>query len=143
MMLARKLILCHFGDKELKMEFKKLMTAAALLSAITFGASAASANTGAGAAFDAHYTVKSNCFSCHTGSPGTLLQLGLDWVSAGGDKNSGPSSAAGWDTLDATYLATYGPVEPTWTAPAASSSSSGGGCLTGSVATPLMILLGM
>jgi hypothetical protein len=106
------------------MEFKKLMTAAAILGAMTFGATTASANTGAAAAFDAHYVTNSSCFSCHTGTPGTLLALGTAWKAAGGTKDAGPTTAPGWTTLDGTYSSLFGGVETTWTAPAAATTSS-------------------
>lgn len=123
---------------------KKIITTAAMIAAVSFGAMSASANVGAGAAFDAHYVSNSNCFSCHTGTPGTLIQLGIDWKAQGGGKDSGPTTVAGWDNLDALYSTTYGGVEPTWVAPAAATAStSSGGCVTSSATTPLMMVLAM
>ena len=127
------------------MEFKKLMTVVALFGAMSFGASTASANTGAAADFDAHYTVASGCTDCHTGTPGAITPLGSAWKAAGGSKNAGPTGAAGWAALDAVYEATYGPVKttPTTTTPAATTDSGGGGGCVTSVATPLTIVLAM
>ena len=130
------------------MEFKKLMSAAALIGAMSFGASTASADTGAAAAFDAHYVNNSTCVSCHLGTPGTLTNLGLDWKAAGGTKKAGPG-AAGWATLDATYADSFGGVDTTAattttpTTTTTSSDSGGGGCVASSATTPLMMVLAM
>ena len=127
---------------------KKIITAAAIAGALTMGATTASAKAGAQAAFNAHYTVKDTaCTTCHTSSvtpKTTHTAFGNDWLANGGTKDAGPTTAAGWDALDAKYLNTYGPVEPTWVAPTAPpAGSSGGGCIASSAPTPLMMVLAM
>ena len=128
------------------MNLKTIVTTAAIAGALTMGASAASADVGATAAFNAHYTVQdTTCLTCHAGAaaPKTHTAFGTDWIANGGTKNTGPATAAGWDALDANWLATYGPVKSTWTAPVPAAPSSGGGCVTSSVTTPLMMVLAM
>jgi hypothetical protein len=129
------------------MNLKNIITTAAIAGALTMGANTASALTGAQTDFNAHYTVQdTNCTTCHAGSaaPKTHTAFGNDWLASGGTKNAGPTTAAGWDALDAKYLATYGPVKASWTAPVAPApSSSGGGCIASSATTPLMMVLAM
>jgi len=112
---------------------KKITMLAVLLGAFSIGSTVASANSGAYNAFNAHYINPASCTSCHTGSPGTILQLGLDWKNAGGTNQAGPSTQAGWDALDATYATTYGGVNPNWTLSAATpttNKASTTGCLS-------------
>jgi len=134
-------------QKERNMKFKQLMTAVALLGAMSFGASSASANTGAAAAFDAHYVKNSSCTLCHTGLPGTRLALGNAWLANGGTKNAGPTTQAQWDALDvnADIVAGGYVVDPAWTLPTTTTTSSGGGggCITDAATTPLMMVLAM
>ncbi len=132
---------------------KKIILSAAMLGAMSLSANTASANTGAQAAFNAHYTVQdTTCTTCHTSSvtpKTTHTAFGTDWLANGGTKNAGPTTAAGWDALDAKYLNTYGPVKSTWTAPTTTTTPSssggggGGGCIASSATTPLMMVLAM
>jgi len=118
-----------------------------MLGIVSLGVNTASANVGAGAAFDAHYVNNSNCQTCHSGAPGTLYTLGTNWKNAGGTSQAGPTTQTGWDTLDASHSVAYGGVEPGWTLASSSSATtqsqaSTTGCVTSSMATPA-ILLGM
>jgi len=117
-----------------------------MLGIVSLGVNTASANTGAGAAFDAHYVTNSTCTSCHSGTPGSLYALATSWKNSGGTSQAGPTTQTGWDTLDATYKTTYGGIEPTWTLSTTTtttqSQASTTGCMTSSMATPA-ILLGM
>ncbi|MDX8384400.1 MAG: hypothetical protein R8M45_09985 [Ghiorsea sp.] len=131
------------------MEFKKLMGAALMLGAITFGATTASANQGASDAFNAHFTTSAACTTCHANSSkpiGVFSAIGLAWRTNTGTANAGPTTQAGWDALDADTAATmYLPVLSTWsfTPPTNNDNndSGSGGCVTSSVATPLMMFL--
>ncbi len=124
---------------------KKITMLAVLLGAFSIGSTVASANTGAYNAFNAHYTNQATCASCHSGGPGTIQQLGIDWKAQGGTSQAGPSTQAGWDALDAIYLNTYGPVKSTWvfSAPTPVGTASVTGCITSSLSTPLMMFLAM
>lgn len=132
------------------MNLKTIITTATIAGALTMGSTTASALAAAQTDFNAHYTQQdTTCITCHAGAaaPKTHTAFGTDWLANGGTKSAGPTTAAGWDALDAKYLNTYGPVKSTWVAPtaaaAAASSSSGGGCVTSSVTTPLMMVLAM
>jgi len=126
------------------MEFKKLMTAVAILGVMSFGATTASAKQGANDAFNAHYVTDAGCLECHDSNGNNKTALGNAWKSAGGTQDAGPKTASGWATLDATYETAYGGIESTWTEPAAvAPSDDGGGCVTSTLATPLMMVLTM
>ncbi|MDQ7057319.1 MAG: hypothetical protein Q9N62_02230 [Ghiorsea sp.] len=121
---------------------KKITMMAVLLGVISVGSTVASANTGAYKAFNAHFNTPSTCLSCHSGSPGTVYQLGTDWKTQGGTSQAGPSTQAGWDALDIKYATTYGGVNPSWTftAPTPIGTASATGCITSSLSTPLLIM---
>jgi len=127
----------------------KIINIVILLGAFSVGSTVASANSGAYNAFNAHYITPSSCTSCHTGSPGTITTLGSDWKNAGGTNQAGPSTQAGWDTLDATYANTYGGVNPNWTLSATTPTTdkaSTTGCLSGTfnlMAWMSLVLLGV
>jgi hypothetical protein len=124
---------------------KRITIFTALLAGFCMGSTVASANSGAYKAFNDHYTNPASCTSCHTGSPGTITQLGIDWKAQGGTSQAGPSTLAGWDALDAKYLNTYGPVKSTWTfsAPTPVGTASVTGCVSSALSTPLMMLFGL
>jgi len=132
------------------MEFKKLMTTAAILAAMSFGATTASATTSAKAVFDAEYGAAGSavsCFVCHTGTPGSMTAYGNQYKAAGGGKNGTLGAILAIDGLDAdgdgvtngAEIAAGTEINPA----AVPSSSSGGGCVTSSVTTPLMMVLAM
>jgi len=124
---------------------KKITMLAVLLGVFSVCSTVASANSGAAAAFDAHFNSPSNCQSCHSGSPGTVYQLGLDWKAQGGTSQAGLSTQAGWDAFDLKYANTYGGVNPSWTfsSPTPIGTASTTGCVTSSLSTPLMMMFAM
>ena len=124
---------------------KKITMLAVLLGAFSIGSTVASANSGAYSAFNAHYISPASCTSCHTGSPGTITQLGIDWKAQGATSQAGPSTQAGWDALDLKYANTYGGVNPNWvfSAPTPVGTASVTGCIASSLSTPLMMFLAM
>jgi hypothetical protein len=124
---------------------KKITMFTALLAGFCMGSTVASANLGANSAFNAHYTNQATCTECHSGSPGTIYQLGIDWKAQGGTSQAGPSTLAGWNALDANYLITYGPVKSTWTfsAPTPVGTESVTGCVSSALSTPLMMLISL
>ena len=119
------------------MEFKKLMSAVALMGAMTVAGGTASANTGAAAAFDAYYIEASSCTLCHTAAPGLRTTVGIDWLAAGGSKDAGPTD---WAAFNAASGSVYTP-DPNYVPP--TSGGGGGGCVTSSIATPLSMALAM
>jgi hypothetical protein len=120
---------------------KRFIFTVAILGAVSFGGAVASANVGAYNAFNAHYNTPASCTSCHTGTPGTITPLGNAWKANGGTNQAGPSTQAGWDALDATYAATYGGVNPSWSLSSTTSTSTKGtATTTGCVSNTLNIM---
>ena len=124
---------------------KKIILMTAVLGISSVGATVASANTGAYNAFNAHYNNPASCTSCHSGSPGVITQLGIDWKAQGGTSQAGPSTQSGWDALDAKYATTYGGVNPNWTftAPTPVGTASVTGCISSPSTLSWMLFAGM
>ena len=150
------------------MNLKKIVTTAAMLSALTLSANTASAEPPALGTFNANYTTAvTNCLLCHTTSTaagGVLNSFGLNFKTAGGTKPAyGPNFGA-LDVMDADGDGTDNKTQivagnapagngtlTAFTVPAAAPAPAapggggggGGGCVTSSVTTPLMMVLAM
>jgi len=131
----------------------KLSLATSTLIGLTFfGVSVASAEQAALNNLNGQYGVNlTSCSLCHTSAP-ALNVFGLDFIAANGTKNSGYNP--NWATLDAGDAdgdgVTNGAEIQAGTDPhlapgqtATTETASVTGCMTGSVATPLMLLLAM
>ncbi|MDQ7001135.1 MAG: hypothetical protein Q9N02_00415 [Ghiorsea sp.] len=116
-----------------------------LLGVLSFGSTIASANIGAFNAFNAHFHTPSSCTTCHSGTPGVVSPLGNVWKANGGTSQAGLSSQANWTTFDTKYKTTYGGVNPSWvfSAPTPVGTASVTGCVSRSLSTPLMMVLGL
>ncbi len=131
------------------MEFKKLMTAAAMIGAMSFGASTASADSTVKAVFDGIYPSNTNsCYICHTGTPGPLTAYGSAYKNAGGPKvaNNAANVTAATDAInaiDAQFATQIANNTLPDAAPAAGGGGGGGGCVTSSITTPLTMALAM
>ncbi len=132
------------------MKKNNTMTIAALAGSLCFGAMTASASPSAKSVFDSVYPAAASttaCTVCHTGSPGSLTQYGIDYMGAGGTSPGLASAMRAIETFDPdgdglTYLdeinnGTIAPVS------GGQGTASVGGCLTSSASTPLMMLLAM
>jgi len=142
------------------MNLKKIVTTAAVLSALSIGATAASASTAymsTGGIVDQKYpgaNITNSCFICHTGTPGAMTSYGNQFKNVGGTGGGlgtvaqltaidgldadGDGISNGTEIMNATGTGnTDVIVNPN--APADSS----GGCVTSSVTTPLMMVLAM
>ncbi|MDQ7057320.1 MAG: hypothetical protein Q9N62_02235 [Ghiorsea sp.] len=146
------------------MNLKKIVTTAAVLSALTMGATTASAEAPALANFNKNYTTTvSDCLLCHTastGAGGVLNLFGANFKAAGGTKTAYMPNWGTLDGMDADNNGTFNGAQiaagdapagngtlAAFTVPSSASStaapSSGGGCVTSSVTTPLMMVLAM
>lgn len=148
------------------MKFKKLITASAMLGALSVGATTASAQQLALTNFNANYgTTVTSCALCHTaatGAGGALNTFGSNFKTAGGTKtlymptwatldgmdadgdgtNNGAQIAAGNAPAGNGTLAAVTETFPGGATPPAA-GGGGGGCVTGAATTPLMMVLAM
>jgi len=135
------------------MEFKKIMTVAAMIGAISFGATTASAQQGAlTAAIGQYGTVPQGCVACHSDGNGQKNTVTAAWLAFGGTKSTGPTNWAGFDAADsdndgiangAEFMAGTTAYTTVSTTPSTGGDSGGGGCVTSSVTTPLTMVLAM
>ncbi|MDX8387983.1 MAG: hypothetical protein R8M46_05550 [Ghiorsea sp.] len=151
------------------MEFKKLMTAVALFGALSFGATAVSANTGALTNLKATsgLAVTQGCVACHVGAtattaPNTSRNSFGTAFKATSPKPNYTFTTANWDALkvlnsdsdaNGTNLAELtaetnpgidqSATTTTTTTTTTSSSGGGGGCIASAATTPLMMVLAM
>ena len=142
------------------MEYKKLMSAAALMAAMSFGSTTASAETLALTNLTNMMSptpLQTSCATCHTSSTtGALNLFGDAWKAKGGGKPLYTLSTINSDALgledsdsdgtindDELNAGTNPGVAAAGTTTTTAASSSGGGCVTGSVTTPLTMVLAM
>ncbi len=122
------------------MEFKKLMSAAVLLGAVSMGAATASAQQAYYNNLTSIYGAKTACYVCHdsTGKSG--------WTTFGADFAARPHKADNGTAAFGQLDSTYGAQLTAGTLPQATTTSSGGGgggCVTSSITTPLTMALAM
>ena len=123
------------------MEFKKLMSAVALMGAMFASSGTASAQQAYYNVLTATYGTKTACYVCHdtTGKSG-FTTFGTAFSNIAHKQDNGVAAYAQLD-------ATYGAELTAGTLPQASSSGGaaggGGGCVTDSIATPLTMALAM
>jgi len=148
------------------MKLKKTITAIAALGAISFGGMTASANTPAVGTLGttSGLSITQGCTTCHTGASTTALgssgsarnAFGTAFKATSNKTNNYAITTAQWDALKvldsdgdgATNLkeitdGTNPGVDPNASSGNTSSGSSGGGCMTAELTTPLMMVLGM
>ncbi len=126
---------------------KKIITAAAIVGALTMGVSAANATSTAQGLFNDRYLNDDTaCNTCHASALSTTANaVGQAWLGAGGTKTTAPTD---WAAFETAAGQTFGGVDPNWTAPTTTTtttttSDSGGGCVTSAATTPLMMVLAM
>jgi uncharacterized low-complexity protein len=145
------------------MNLKNIITTAAIASALTMGATTASAHPTALANFNTNYgTSVISCALCHTTADGNansaLNAFGQDFKNAGGGRpnyapnfvtldgmNSGGLASPDNGTVIRNNNAPAGGTlaNPAVTAATTTPSSGGGGCIASAATTPLMMVLAM
>jgi len=142
------------------MKLKKTITTLAALGAISFGAATASAQARyiaeVNTALGSSYNTTSDCIICHSAANNSggdrgvsafaTVWKGLASTSTIGALTAGTSLSAADQTILANATApTTTAATTTTTTPTTTTTTSGGsgGCVTASMTTPLMMVLGM
>ncbi len=152
---------------------KKIILTAAMLGAVSFSATTASASStymSTGGIVDQKYpgaNLTNSCNICHTGAPGTMTSYGNQFKNVPGGTGGGAGTVAALTAIDgldadgdgipngteitnatgtnSLDVITNVTTGATTTTDTGTSDtgSSGGGCVTSSVTTPLMMVLAM
>ncbi len=133
------------------MVLRKTLGLSLVLTSLSLGAISAHASVSAKSVFDGVYPGNTiSCFVCHTGSPGSLTLYGVQYVNAGGINSGTASAINAIDNLDADNDGnTNGSEIAAGTDPSGNTNTANTetasvyGCMTTSLATPLMIFLAL